>query len=130
MSATDEDLITDLINEWGKAVQARDLDGAIARHTDDMLMYDVPALELRGIDEYRDSWPGFFEALGDNGIWDIGEIEVRAGDTVAFATAIVHCVATGPGGEHQDLQVRLTVGLKKVDGQWTVAHEHHSLVSD
>ena len=128
-TATDEAQITELINDWARAVQARDLDGAIARHTDDMLMYDVPTVELRGIDAYRDSWPGFFAALGDNGLWDMGKLEINAGDTVAFVTTIVHCVASAHDGGTDDLQVRLTVGLRKVDGQWQVSHEHHSLAS-
>jgi ketosteroid isomerase-like protein len=33
----------------------------------------------------------------------------------------------GKSGEPFQLQVRLTMGLRKVNGSWTVLHEHHSI---
>jgi ketosteroid isomerase-like protein len=29
-----------------------------------------------------------------------------------------------------DLDFRLTVGLRKIDCQWTIVHEHHSVPSE
>ena len=29
-----------------------------------------------------------------------------------------------------DLDFRLTVGLRKIDGQWIVTHEHHSIPAE
>jgi ketosteroid isomerase-like protein len=28
------------------------------------------------------------------------------------------------------LDFRLTVGLRKIDGQWTITHEHHSVPAE
>jgi ketosteroid isomerase-like protein len=28
---------------------------------------------------------------------------------------------------HRDLTVRLTIGLRKIDGDWRIVHEHHSI---
>jgi ketosteroid isomerase-like protein len=31
------------------------------------------------------------------------------------------------GEKREELEFRLTMGLKKIDGRWRVMHEHHSL---
>jgi ketosteroid isomerase-like protein len=38
------------------------MDGVLADHTDDIVMFDVPPPnEVRGKDVYRDTWPPFFK---------------------------------------------------------------------
>jgi ketosteroid isomerase-like protein len=54
---------------------------------------------------------------------------VDAGADVAFAVAILWC---GPDSSSNPIDkdgflFRLTVGLRKVDGDWRIAHEHHSV---
>lgn len=57
------------------------------------------------------------------------ELAVTAGDNVAFAVAIMRC---GPDSssnpsDKDGFLFRLTVGLRKVNGEWRIAHEHHSV---
>jgi ketosteroid isomerase-like protein len=47
-------------------------------------------------------------------------------DDVAFATAVGRCCDLS-GGILVWLDFRLTMGFHKRNGQWRVAHEHHSL---
>jgi hypothetical protein len=55
-----ESAIRALSGRWAIAVQAGDLDGVLADHSDDIQMFDVPPpSELRGIDAYRKTWPPF-----------------------------------------------------------------------
>src|ERR687889_842650 len=63
MPTEDEDRIRSLIERWAAAVHAGDMDGVLADHADDIVMFDVPPPHdgVRGIDAYRDTWPGFFE---------------------------------------------------------------------
>ena len=115
----DETEIRNIIETWAAAVRAGDLKGILANHTDDILMYDVPEpLFSRGMDAYRETWELFFKySKGGPGSFDIVELTVIAGDSVAFATAILEIVGT---------RLRLTVGLRKKGGRWLIAHEHHS----
>ncbi|HLK39088.1 MAG TPA: nuclear transport factor 2 family protein [Polyangiaceae bacterium] len=116
--------IHDLIQRWSRAVHERDLPAILADHSADILMFDVPPpTQLRGIEAYERSWLPLFDAFGKDGTWGIRDIVVHAGDDVAFATALVDCVAK------ERLEVRLTVGLRKVGSRWTVVHEHHSVPS-
>jgi ketosteroid isomerase-like protein len=41
--------------------------------------------------------------------------------------ATMHCTEPGPRGERKDLDFRLTIGLQKSGGNWTIVHEHHSV---
>ena len=38
----EEAAVRRLIEDWASAVRAKDLGGVVARHTDDVLMFDVP----------------------------------------------------------------------------------------
>jgi ketosteroid isomerase-like protein len=52
-------------------------------------------------------------------------MDVTAGADLAFAVAAMRCEARGSDGKSEPLDFRLTMCLKKIDGRWTIAHEHH-----
>jgi ketosteroid isomerase-like protein len=54
-------------------------------------------------------------------------MSITAGSDVAFAAASMRCSGQETSGEDLELDFRLTVGLRKLDGQWTIVHEHHSI---
>jgi uncharacterized protein (TIGR02246 family) len=119
--------IRSLIERWAKAVRAQDIDGVLADHAEDMLMFDVPPpVEVRGIEAYRLTWPPFFEWQKGGAAFDIVSLEVTAGEDVAFATALLRCGTAEELEKDPQPRLRLTVGLRKEDGHWTIAHEHHS----
>ncbi|MGH9881033.1 MAG: YybH family protein, partial [Pyrinomonadaceae bacterium] len=125
---TDEAAIRDLVENWAKAVRHQDLNGILANHSPDILMFDVPRpLQSRGIEAYRKTWDLFFAWAKDYGVFDILEMNVTAGNDVAFVTALMRCAGTEANGEKSELDFRLTIGLRKTNGQWTVMHEHHSI---
>jgi SnoaL-like domain len=60
--AMDEEQIRTLIEQWAAAVHRGDMNGVVADHSDDIVMFDVPPPnEVRGIEAYRETWPPFFE---------------------------------------------------------------------
>ncbi|MFV2099039.1 MULTISPECIES: YybH family protein [unclassified Micromonospora] len=118
-----------LIGRWTAAVQRRDLAAVLADHADDIVMFDVPPPQqgVRGIDAYRESWPPFFQWLASGGgVFEIESLEVTAGDDVAFAYALLRCGTQASLAEQPDVRLRLTLGLRRQNGRWIVAHEHHS----
>jgi len=124
----DDHEIRALIERWATAVHACDLDGVLADHTDDIVMFDVPPPQdgLRGIDAYRESWPPFFRWQERGSLFEIVSLEVTAGADVAFAHALLRCGEPRDLAERPDVRLRLTVGLRREAGRWVVAHEHHS----
>jgi uncharacterized protein (TIGR02246 family) len=124
----DEQAIRDLIRRWALAVGAGDLDGVLADHADDIVMFDVPPPEegVRGLAAYRDTWPPFFEWQRSGGSFEIVSLDVTAGRDVAFAWALLRCGSEDELRDDPNNRLRLTVGLRKEGGRWVVAHEHHS----
>jgi len=107
------------IENWAAAVRAKDMDGIMADHAADMVMFDVPEpLQSLGLEAYRATWDLFFRySDGGPNSFNLTELKITAGDTVAFATAILTIFGSA---------LRLTVGLRKEGGRWLIAHEHHS----
>ncbi|HEV3402317.1 MAG TPA: nuclear transport factor 2 family protein [Acidimicrobiales bacterium] len=124
----DEQVIGDLIRRWAAAVDAGDLDGVLADHADDIVMFDVPPPEegVRNLAAYRDTWPPFFEWQRSGASFEIVSLDVTAGRDVAFAWALLRCGSEDELRDDPDRRLRLTVGLRREGGRWVVAHEHHS----
>ena len=117
--STDETHIRSLVENWAKAARGKAMEGVLAHHTDDMVMFDVPLpLQSRGMDQYRKTWELFFaNSPGGPGSFEVTELQITASGTVAYCHAIIG--VTGTRG-------RLTMGLRKENGRWLIAHEHHS----
>jgi uncharacterized protein (TIGR02246 family) len=117
-----------LIERWADAVHAGDLETVVADHDEQIVMFDVPPPErgVRGIDAYRETWPPFFEWQRQGASFEIEELEVTAGGDVAFAWALLRCGTADELERDPENRLRLTLGLRKDDGGWVVAHEHHS----
>jgi uncharacterized protein (TIGR02246 family) len=124
----DEQQIRDLVTRWAEAVHGGDLEGVLADHAEDIVMFDVPPPHdgVRGLDAYRETWPGFFEWQARGASFDIVSFEVTAGADIAYAFALLRCGMPQELAERPEARLRLTLGLRKEDGRWIVAHEHHS----
>jgi uncharacterized protein (TIGR02246 family) len=127
-----EDEIRALIERWAAAVRGCELEALLEAHADDIVMFDVPPPQdgIRGLAAYRASWPQFFEFLRRGGSFDILELDVTAGEDVAYAWALLRCGTEKRRTERPDERLRVTVGLRREDGRWLVAHEHHSFVHE
>jgi len=125
---TDEQQIRGLIERWAAAVHDGDLPAVLADHAPGIVMFDVPPPEqgVRGIDAYRKTWPGFFEWQASGAVFEIESLEVTAGQDVAFAFALLRCGTPEQLEREPEQRLRLTIGLRKDGGRWTVTHEHHS----
>ena len=124
----DEQQIRTLVERWATAVHQGDLEGVLADHADDIVMFDVPPPYegVRGIDAYRDTWPAFFEWQARGASFEIVSLDLTAGDDVAFAHALLRCGTREELEANPANRLRLTLGLRKEGGRWVVSHEHHS----
>ena len=124
--SSDEVAIRAQIEAWAAAVRRQEMAGILKNHAADMIMFDVPPpLQLRGIAAYEESWPQFFDASPRPIKFDIIDLKITAGQDVAFAVALMRCAMTEGGNVDRDF--RLTIGLRRINGQWIVTHEHHSV---
>ena len=62
MEITNEILIRQLVENWARSVRDRDINGILAHHSTDIVMFDVPEpFQSVGIDAYRKTWDIFFK---------------------------------------------------------------------
>jgi len=125
---TNEEEIRTLIERWAGAAHSGDLEVLVEDHTADIVMFDVPPPYdgVRGLDAYRESWPGFFEWQAAGAAFEIESLEVTAGEDVAFAFALLRCGMPDELKQNPAKRLRLTLGLRKENDRWVVSHEHHS----
>ncbi|HXS36901.1 MAG TPA: nuclear transport factor 2 family protein [Flavipsychrobacter sp.] len=122
-----EKQIRQLVEDWAKAVRNKDINGILAHHSDDIVMYDVPKpFQSIGIEAYRKTWDVFF-SFTKPGVFDIQELHVFADENVSFCYATMKCADKSDSADYIDLDFRLTIGLRKINDQWTIVHEHHSV---
>jgi uncharacterized protein (TIGR02246 family) len=124
----DDEQIRSLVRRWAEAVHTGDLDTVVADHADDIVMFDVPPPHdgVRGIEAYTRTWPPFFEWQASGAVFEVVELDVTAGDDVAYAWALLRCGTPEELADRPDVRLRLTLGLRREGERWVVAHEHHS----
>src|SRR5271170_732519 len=120
--------IRNVVESWAAAVRRKDYAGILQNHSSDFVMFDVPPpFQIRGIEAYKKSWDQFFSWSSDPIPFEIKEMSITTGSEVAFVVMTMRCAEPGPNGEQKSLDFRLTIGLRKIDGRWTITHEHHSV---
>jgi ketosteroid isomerase-like protein len=120
--------IRTMIERWAMSVQRCDLDGVLAHHGDDVVMFDVPPPEkgVRGLSEYTATWPAFFDWVRTGARFEIDELQVEVGGDVAFAWGLLRCGTDDELTRDPGRRLRLSLGLRKRSGSWEIVHEHHS----
>lgn len=126
--ATAEAEIRELVENWLKAVRAKDVNGVMSHYAADILLFDLaPPLQYRGADAYRKNWEEWFLTFRGSIGYEIRDLSITASDDVAFCHSLNRISGTRTNGEETDTWVRATVGCRKIEGKWIVTHEHISV---
>ena len=130
--ATAEAEIRELVGRWLKAVLAMDIDGIVSHYAPDIVAFDaVSQLQFTGVDAYRKHWEVCLSLCAPGTmIFEIHDLNIAAGNDVAFCHGLSRCGGTGENGEEKAGWMRMTVGYRKTNGRWTVVHEHFSAPFD
>jgi PhnB protein len=118
--------IRDVIEDWAAGLRAKDA-ARVKRHGDeDMVQFSLaPPLVADesgpyGLERWFETWKG---GIG----YEIRDLEVVAGDGVAFSHSLNRLSGTKVGGEKPDLWFRHTFGFRKIGGEWKIVHSHESV---
>jgi uncharacterized protein (TIGR02246 family) len=123
--------IRKLVDDWLKAVRAKDIDGVMSHYAPDIRSFDVmPPLQYEGVEAYRKLWEMCFNEFPGSIGFEIRDLRISAGDEVAFCHHLSRFSGTTKKGEEIDNWMRATVCFRKIDGQWLVTHEHASVPVD
>jgi ketosteroid isomerase-like protein len=118
-----------VVLERAAAVATKDAQLMVAHNAPTMVEYNL-APPLRQPSAGRDvepvqKWLATFH--GPMSL-EVRDLEVTAEGSVAFCTSL-NCLTATPLGETESfsLWMRVTLGLRKIDGSWLVVHEHESV---
>lgn len=130
--ATAEAEIREVVDQWLEAVLAGDVDGIVSHYARDILAFDaVSQLQFKGVDAYRTHWEACLAMCpSDTMIFEIHDLNVVAGDDVAFATALTRCGGADENAEEKAGWLRMTVGYRRRNERWMIVHEHFSAPFD
>jgi ketosteroid isomerase-like protein len=120
-----------LLDERIQAIRTKDVDRLVASHARDVEAFDLlNPLRYQGLEALRKrivAWfAGFEGAIG----YEIRDLDIAAGDDVAFCHFLSQVKGTGTGGQKIEMWWRSTVGFRRTGGQWLVTHEHSSVPFD
>ena len=118
-----------LVEERAEAVRTKDVARAMATLADDVVAFELaPPLAL-GPEQVRDAaaleawfagWQGPLEV-------EIRGLEVAASGEVGYCRSLNRLGGTRADGRKVSFWMRSTLGLRRVDGQWKIAHAHSSV---
>ena len=124
---TDEAEIRRMTDAWIKGLHDKDVDAVMAHAAPDILSFDLaPPLLSRGATRYRKNLEAWFPTWDGPIAMEPRELEITAGDDVAFSTCLNRIGGAKKDGERPSIWVRVTACFRKIDGRWKVAHEHVS----
>src|SRR5215831_2558143 len=128
--ATAEALIRQRVEDWLKALRAKDIDGVTSLYAPDIVSFDLaPPLQYFGADGKRRAWQEAFAALSGPVAYEVRDLNVTTNGELAFVHSLNHIEATLAGG-HIDMWLRWTACFQQIDGAWLVVHDHVSVPAD
>jgi uncharacterized protein (TIGR02246 family) len=129
--ASDETQIRQLIEQWVMALHAKDLHTLLSCYAPDVLAFDiVPPLQYQGVDAYRKSFEAWFALVQGPIDYATRDLRLTVCAELAFGHSLNRVRSTRTTGETTETWVRVTVGLRKLEGTWRITHEHVSVPYD
>jgi uncharacterized protein (TIGR02246 family) len=129
--AIDEADVRQRIDKLVEAIRAMDLESVMSMFTPDVVSFDIePPLQHVGAAAKRKNWANVFLVYQRPLGYEIRDLTVTVGDDVAFGHSLNRISGTLKNGKRNDVWVRWTGCLRKIDGNWLIAHDQVSVPLD
>jgi uncharacterized protein (TIGR02246 family) len=116
-----------LIEGWRHAARAREIEGLLAHHDRDLVAFDCHSqMQLRGLEAFRQHMQACFSSTQGPMTIEVRDLDITAGDRVAFCHYFARCGCTGEEGSEHACWLRVTLGLVRRGDGWSVTHLHCS----
>jgi ketosteroid isomerase-like protein len=126
----DEKEIRAIVAESTQGYIERNLDKIMVQYNNKELMFfDLmpPMRDCCGAKRARQKLEDFFAGTEGPVVSDFRNMEVTADRNLAYTTADYHFEFTGKDGKKYVTDARITDVWKKINGKWSVVHEHCSV---
>ncbi|MBU3062341.1 nuclear transport factor 2 family protein [Nocardia sp. NEAU-G5] len=114
-----------------EGLRAKDLDALRQVYATDVVSFDIdPPLQHVGIAAKIQNWAAVFQFF-QTVTYEVRDLTLTIGDDVAFGHAFGRLSGTQEtGAEIGGMWVRVTYGLRKIDGVWLITHDQVSVPLD
>lgn len=122
-----EQAVRALVEHQLRAIRAKDVDAMLSHYAPDMVSFDaIGPLRTNGLPGVRAQVEQWFAAYAGPIETEVRDLRVTASDGVAFCSGLQQVRGTLTNGTAVAMWVRLTLGLRNVEGTWRIVHEHVS----
>jgi uncharacterized protein (TIGR02246 family) len=126
----EETELRQLIDEWTKALRAKDIDGVMANYAPDVVVFGITGpLKYSGWKQHREFWENMFKTIDGPIDYEMRDLTITAKGDVAFSHGINRMGGRSKKGP-EDTWIRVTVCYRRTNGKWLVTHEHVSVPFD
>ena len=127
-TSDDKQAILDLMARWRTALEAKDVAKMMEDYLPDALLFDAcPPYKAKGANSIAKVWEKCLPYFPEKFSSEHRDLQVHIGGNVAFVHGIHHFLPTPADHPCGQTWMRITIGLKRVEGIWKVAHEHVSI---
>lgn len=118
--------IRSAIKAWANSIRRKDAPALASHFASDAVRFDLapPLQSATPVEENAREWFATFE--GGIG-YEIGDLSISVDGDLAMVHSFNRITGTRVDGEKADVWFRETLGLKKIDGKWLIAHMHESV---
>jgi ketosteroid isomerase-like protein len=129
--ANSETEIHQWMDDFQRAFQAKDTKAIMALYTPDVLAYDIiPPLQYVGSDAYAKDWDTYFAGYQGPLTLEYRDCHITTEGNLAIVTCLEHTTGTLTNGQPSATWLRVTSGLRRVNGHWLDFHDHVSVPVD
>ncbi|MBL1075994.1 nuclear transport factor 2 family protein [Nocardia sp. 2] len=131
MNASNDIQIRDCIGKILEGLHAKDLAVIEQAYTKDVISFDVePPLHHVGVAAKLANWARVFDLFDTVG-YELRDLGFTIGDDVAFGHGFARLSGTTTAGAViPGMWVRVTYGLRRIDGTWLISHDQVSVPFD
>jgi len=120
-----------LVEGWIEALRAKNVESRTVDYAPDVVLFDVIGpFQHVGLEALRARLTEWFSTFRGPIDCEVRDLHITAGDDVAFCHSLNRFRGPLRDGGQLEMWVRCTVCLCKIDGRWTVTHEHASVPFD
>jgi PhnB protein len=124
--SADEAQIRKVTDHWAYALHNKDADAVLSHYAPSLIHFSLappllsPRADAKDLKAWFATWQG---PLG----YEIRDLNITVGGDVAFSHSLNRMQGRNRAGGKDELWFRHTLGFRKINGEWKIAHEHESV---
>ena len=124
--SVNESEIAAVVEAWAEGIRQKNVDAVAKCFTEHPVGFYL-APPLQADEALRENLTAWFASFDGSIGYEIRDLTISASGDVAWCHALNRLTGMKTDGERTDLWFRLTLGLKRCNDEWKIAHAHESV---